>query len=141
MFLMSPTLQSSLCRSETRWDALRASPAPLTPAPALTPSTAASHPLYLACDPLPPGKLPASVNRIFVWVFPVAPGLIFHRVGTTQSFWLPQPLSAGCRDPGRVPCALLGSQIPFPSHWMDRRLDGLVRSMGLVWVWIESHSC
>lgn len=57
-------------------------PCPQRPlARALNPLMTASHLQYLAHDPLPPGKVPASVNRAFVWVFPLALGLIFHRVG------------------------------------------------------------
>lgn len=47
------------------------SPSPQRPlARALNPFMAASHLQYLARDLLTPGKLPASVNRAFVRVFP-----------------------------------------------------------------------
>lgn len=86
---------------------------------ALTLLTAASHPQYLDWDLLPPGKLPASVNRAFVWIPPhPALGLIFHGVGAAPRLKLlapPASLSAGCQVAGGVPRSLW-TTVPLSPH-------------------------
>lgn len=85
---------------------------------ALTLLVAASHPQYLAWDLLPPGRLPASVNRAFVWISPPALGLIFHRVGVAPRPKLldpPASPSAKCQVAGGVPCSFW-TTVPLPPH-------------------------